>query len=43
MKLLPFVEQLSAREGQATAYVCRDFVCKEPVTSPDALATILSR
>jgi uncharacterized protein YyaL (SSP411 family) len=25
------------REGKATAYVCREFVCKEPVTSPDAL------
>ncbi len=43
IKLLPFVEQLSAREGQATAYVCRDFVCQTPVTSPDALATILSQ
>ena len=43
VKLLPFVEPLIAREGQATAYVCRDFVCQAPVTSPDALATILSR
>jgi uncharacterized protein YyaL (SSP411 family) len=43
IKLLPFVEQLIALEGQPTAYVCRDFICQAPVTSPDALATILSR
>ncbi|RME88902.1 MAG: thioredoxin domain-containing protein [Anaerolineae bacterium] len=25
------------RDGKATAYVCEGFVCREPVTSPDAL------
>lgn len=25
------------RDGLATAYLCRDFACREPVTSPDAL------
>jgi len=43
VKLLPFLEHFTAREGQPTAYVCRDFVCQAPVTSPDALATILSQ
>ena len=27
-----------AQNGAATAYVCEDFVCKEPVTTPSALA-----
>jgi hypothetical protein len=25
------------RDGLPTAYLCRDFVCRLPVTSPDAL------
>jgi hypothetical protein len=36
-RLLPWVASLTMRDGKATAYVCREFVCKEPVTSPDAL------
>jgi uncharacterized protein YyaL (SSP411 family) len=24
--------------GRATAFVCRDFACREPVTTPEALA-----
>jgi uncharacterized protein YyaL (SSP411 family) len=36
-RLLPWVTSLTMRDGKATAYVCREFVCKEPVTSPDAL------
>jgi uncharacterized protein len=36
-QVLPWVAPLTMREGKATAYVCRDFVCKEPVTSADAL------
>ncbi|GAB4487803.1 MAG: thioredoxin domain-containing protein [Anaerolineales bacterium] len=30
------------RNGQPTAYLCRNFVCKQPVTTPDELATQLS-
>jgi uncharacterized protein YyaL (SSP411 family) len=39
--LLPFVQSMQAA-GAATAYVCRDFTCREPVTTPDALAAQLS-
>jgi uncharacterized protein YyaL (SSP411 family) len=38
--LMPFVGPMGMRGGQATAYVCRGFVCKEPVTSVDALAAL---
>jgi uncharacterized protein YyaL (SSP411 family) len=27
--------------GLTTAYVCRDFICKQPVTSPEELAAQL--
>jgi hypothetical protein len=33
-RLMPFVGPMTMRDGQATAYVCRDFVCKEPTTDP---------
>jgi uncharacterized protein YyaL (SSP411 family) len=36
-RVLPWVAPLSMRDGKATAYVCRAFMCKEPVTSADAL------
>jgi uncharacterized protein YyaL (SSP411 family) len=38
---LPFVAAMTARDGRATAYVCRDFTCRAPVTAPDALAAEL--
>jgi uncharacterized protein len=38
---LPFVAAMSMRDDVATAYVCRDFTCREPVTAPDALAAQL--
>ena len=39
---LPFaVVVLRQQGGAATAFVCRDFVCHEPVTSPEALAAQL--
>jgi uncharacterized protein YyaL (SSP411 family) len=38
--LMPFVGPMRMRDDQATAYVCRGFVCKEPVTTADALAAL---
>ena len=39
--LLPFVGPMRMRDGMATAYVCRAFTCREPVTDAAALATQL--
>jgi len=41
-QMLPFVAAMQLAGGQATAFVCRDFACREPVTSPDALAAQLA-
>jgi uncharacterized protein YyaL (SSP411 family) len=38
---LPFVAAMKKIDGRATAYVCRDFTCREPVASVDALAAQL--
>ena len=35
---LPLLEGKSARDGVATAYVCRGRSCSEPITDPDVLA-----
>jgi uncharacterized protein YyaL (SSP411 family) len=40
-RLLPFVAGMTLRNGEPTAYVCRDFTCRNPVTTPDALAAEL--
>jgi uncharacterized protein YyaL (SSP411 family) len=34
---MPFVGAMRAIDGKGTAYVCRDFTCREPVTSADAM------
>ena len=39
------VELLKGRfalDGRATAFVCRDFVCRQPVAEPEALAAALA-
>jgi uncharacterized protein YyaL (SSP411 family) len=38
---MPWLAPLTARDGRATAYVCRHFTCEQPVTAPDALAALL--
>jgi hypothetical protein len=46
MRLAPLVPLLAAMQplgGQAAAYVCRDFACRAPVTTADALAGELAR
>jgi uncharacterized protein YyaL (SSP411 family) len=35
---LPFVGAMTMRAERPTAYVCRNFSCREPVTAPEALA-----
>jgi len=36
-RVLPWVQTMVAREGRATAYVCRDFACQAPVQTAEAL------
>ncbi len=40
---IPLLSYRTQREGQPTAYVCRHFVCANPVTSAEALATLLGQ
>ena len=39
--LVPMVSAMAAVEGKATAYVCEDFACKQPVTSPDQFTRLV--
>ena len=39
---LPFIASMEMRGGKPTAYVCRDFVCAEPVTDAAALREKIS-
>lgn len=41
-RLLPWVAGMRAVDGRVTAYVCRDFTCQAPTTSPQELAAQLS-
>jgi uncharacterized protein YyaL (SSP411 family) len=38
---LPWIEELTLRGGRATAYVCQDFTCDVPTTSPAEFAAQL--
>ena len=38
---MPFVGPMVQKGGRATAFVCRDFACREPVTAVEALASQL--
>ncbi len=40
-RLMPFVGPMNVRHGRATAYVCQDFACREPVTDAAALTAQL--
>jgi uncharacterized protein YyaL (SSP411 family) len=35
------VDEMTQLEGKATAYVCHNFACSAPTTTPDALAELL--
>jgi hypothetical protein len=41
-KLLPWIEAMARRTQQPAAYVCRNFACLTPATSPDELSAQLS-
>ena len=36
---VPLLAERQQRDGQATAYVCRQFVCRRPTTDPEELRT----
>ncbi len=38
---IPLLEGRTSLNGQATAYVCRNFMCELPVTGPEALVAEL--
>ena len=38
---IALLEGREALDGRATAYVCRDFACERPATTPAALAALL--
>jgi uncharacterized protein YyaL (SSP411 family) len=40
-KLAPFTQHQKPLQGQATAYVCQNFVCNRPTTDPQAMLTSL--
>jgi uncharacterized protein YyaL (SSP411 family) len=40
-RLLPWLGSMSMRDGRATAYVCRDFTCLQPVTTAGELEAIV--
>ncbi|MEL6429418.1 MAG: thioredoxin domain-containing protein [Planctomycetota bacterium] len=42
VRLCPYTAAQRRIEGRAAAYVCVDFACREPVTSPRALAELLA-
>jgi len=39
---VPLLADRPLRDGRATAYVCRHFVCDAPTTDPDELAAAVS-
>lgn len=39
---IPLLEGKTMLDGRATAYVCRNYACRQPVTAPDALAEQLA-
>jgi uncharacterized protein YyaL (SSP411 family) len=39
--LAPYTRQMHAVGGRATAYVCENFTCREPLTDTEALKIVL--
>jgi len=42
VRLAPFTEFQQSLEGRATAYVCRNFACKQPTTDIDQMLSLLA-
>ncbi len=40
-KTVPLLAGKKALEGKATAYLCENFTCREPLTDPDAVREAL--
>jgi uncharacterized protein YyaL (SSP411 family) len=40
--MLDLLHSRFAMSGRATAFVCRDFACRRPVTEPEELAAQLA-
>ncbi len=40
--LMPFIKNQSPFDGKATAYICENYSCKQPVTDPEKLAEMLT-
>jgi uncharacterized protein YyaL (SSP411 family) len=43
VKLAPYVEWMRPQKGQATAYICQDFSCQNPLTDPQEVKRQLSK
>ncbi len=41
--VVPWLGAMTARDGHATAYICRDFACDAPTTDPDAFEGVLAQ
>ena len=41
-KVIPLLAERKPLDGNATAYVCRQFVCKRPTTDPEQLRTLVA-
>ncbi len=40
---LPFIQDMKPIKGKATAYVCEDFICKQPTNKSGILGQILDK
>ncbi len=43
IRVAPFTEGQTSIDGKATAYVCRDYVCKLPTTDADKMLELLNK